>query len=287
MQRLRDWLTFSAPVILAIVALALAAALTAKPQRLFALAAQVQSSHKPSKSRPAAPLAPQEMTMPFRVSEKLYYRIAWSAFSNAAMLELSVPERRDLFGWRTWHFQAAFHTIRTVRTLFAIDDQFDSYTDTSSLECRQFEMYLNELGKSESDVLHLIPTGQHARAPGAATVVLPGTRDPLGMLLTLRAADWQRTPELRVPVYDGHDLYEMRAHLEAASDPVQTDAGSFTASRIAIAVFQNGKQDPAIQFTIWLANDAARTPVQVVATLPFGNLRVELTSANPAGAASP
>jgi Protein of unknown function (DUF3108) len=221
---------------------------------------------------------PVETPMPFRAGEKLEYRIAWSSFSDAANLELSVPERRDLYGWHTWHFQAAFHTVRPVRTLFAVDDQFDSYTDAASLECRQFEMYLNELGKGETDVFHLLPIGEKAHTASAAVLVLPLTRDPLGMLFTLRAVDWQRTPDLSVPVYDGRDLYQVRAHVEALADTVQVDAGSFKACRIAIAVFLNGKQTSSIRFTIWLANDAAHTPVQVAAELPFGDLRVELTA---------
>ena len=225
-----------------------------------------------------------EISMPFPVGEKLDYRVGWSTFDDAASVELAVPERRNLFGWTTWHFRAAIHTLHTVRTLFAIDDQFDSYTDASTLECRQFEMYLNELGKTESDVFRLVAAGQRSRAPGAAVIVLPGTRDPLGMLFTIRAVDWQRTPELRLPVYDGRTLYEMRAHIEAASDSVQVAAGSFLASRIAISLFQNEKQETAIHFTVWIANNREKTPVQFAAELPFGNLRVQLTAANFGGA---
>jgi len=246
------------------------------------LAAQTPTPHSAHKGRSpavATPPAPAEVAMPFHTGEKLDYRIAWAAFSTAADLELGVIERRDVFGWHTWHFQAAFHTIKPVRNLFTIDDQFDSYTDASSLESRQFEGYLNELGKSSTSVEHLIPTGQHPRAPGASVLVLPGTRDPLGMLFTLRGADWQHSADLRSPVYDGQNLYDMHAHLEAAADPVKVQAGSFTASRVSISVFQNDKPDPAIHFVIWFANDATHKPVLVTADLPFGSLRVELTAA--------
>lgn len=243
-----------------------------------ALRAQVAPSRKPPrKDASAAPAAPAEIAMPFRVGEKLDYRITWSAFPNAAELQTSIPERRELFGWQTWHFRAAFHTTGSVRKLFAIDDQFDSYTDRATLECRQFESYLNELGKTETNVMHLVASGQPRRAPGGEVVVAAGTRDPLGMLFTLRGADWQHMPELRAPVYNGQDIYEMRARLENASETVTVDAGNFRASRIAIRVFQYDKEVTAIHFTLWIANDAAHTPVLVAATLPFGDLRVELT----------
>src|SRR5215470_2867421 len=37
----------------------------------------------------------REITMPFRAGETLTYNVAWSAFSSAATVQLSVPERKD------------------------------------------------------------------------------------------------------------------------------------------------------------------------------------------------
>jgi hypothetical protein len=81
-----------------------------------------------------APAPAKDLHAPFRAGETLNYRIAWSAFSNAASLQVSVPERRILFGWPTWHFRASLHTLNPVRNFFAIDDEFDSYTDSSTTE---------------------------------------------------------------------------------------------------------------------------------------------------------
>lgn len=236
-----------------------------------------QAARTQKRMAPTKPTIEPEVAMPFHIGEKLDYRVMWTSFSNAATVELSVPERRDLFGWRVWHFQATVHTAHSVRTLFPIDDQFDSYTDVSSLECRQFEMYLNELGKRITTVLHLVPSGQRAHIPGPAVMVLPGTRDPLAMLFTLRGTDWKHQPEVHVPVYDGHNLYDVLAHLEASDDSVEVDAGNFSASRVSVRVFQDGQENSDIRFTIWFANTAAHTPVQFVAELPFGSLRVGLT----------
>ncbi len=79
--------------------------------------------------------------MPFKAGEKLNYQVGWSAFLSAASVQLSVPEQRDFYGSNTWHFRATAHTQGTARSLFTIDDEFDSYTDTldermhSSLKC--------------------------------------------------------------------------------------------------------------------------------------------------------
>lgn len=217
--------------------------------------------------------------MPFRAGEILSYRVAWAAFSSAASLELSVPERRDLYGFTTWHLRAVTHTLNPVRRLFALDDQFDSYTDSGTLESRQFEMHLNEMGKISDEVFHFSPDGQPVHSPGPVVIVSPGTRDPLGMLYALRAQDWRHAPDFAAPVYDGRDLFDMRAHCEALSDYVKIAAGNFSATRIAVRVFQYEKEVSSIRFEVWIANDPARTPVVIEATLPFGSVRAELLSA--------
>ncbi len=218
----------------------------------------------------------KEHPMPFRAGETLNYRVSWAAFSTAASVQLTVAERRVLFGWQTWHFRAVAQTLNPVSTLFPIEDQFDSYTDAESLESRQFETHLNELGKISDQVLHLVATGQKSRAPGASVVVLPGTRDPLGTLYALRAVDWQHTPELDAPVFDGKDVFEMRARRDSPDEAVTVPAGNFTASQISIRVFQHEKEVTAIHIAIWVAADPAHTPVVLQATLPFGTLRAEL-----------
>jgi hypothetical protein len=237
------------------------------------------ASHKPANTNSAqkGPLA--DAAMPFHVGENLKYQVAWATFSSAGEVQMTVKERRDLHGWSTWHFQSFAHTVSPVRTLVAIDDQFDSYTDTASLESRQFEMYLNELGKKQERIMQLLPAGQAPRGDLPRVAVLPGTRDALGALYALRGVDWQKTPTFRALVFDGHDVFEMRARLEAASEPIAVAAGNFTASRISIHVFLHDKEVSGMSFSAWLAHDPARTPVLLQADMPFGNLRVELTSA--------
>ncbi|MGA7222165.1 MAG: DUF3108 domain-containing protein [Candidatus Acidiferrales bacterium] len=216
--------------------------------------------------------------MPFRAGEILNYRLEWAPFSNAASVQTAVVERRDLFGWQTWHFRASVHSQAPLRNLFEVDDQFDSYTDVANLDSHQYEMYLDEMGKKQDAVLHLIAIGQSRRGNVAPVIVQPGTRDPLGAFYALRAADWKRTPELRVPLYDGSDLYEMRAHLEVPAETVAITIGNYQAARIAIRLFMHGKEMPQTNFSVWLAHDAARTPVLVEAEMPYGNFRGELTA---------
>ena len=236
-------------------------------------------SHSPSKALTVGKLTTAEIPMPFRSGEILNYRVEWAIFPTAAVLQMSVVERRNLLGWQTWHFRASAHSVVPARTFFEVDDQFDSYTDDATLESHQYEMYLNEMGSKENEVLHLVAIGQASRGNFTSVIVQPGTRDPLGAFYALRAADWQQTPEFHVPVYDGSDLYDVRARQEAASDPVAVDAGNFQATKISLRLFEHGKEVPHTGFLVWFAHNVARTPVLVLAEMPVGNVRVELEKA--------
>ena len=149
-----------------------------------------------------------------------------------------------------------------------LDDQFDSYADARTLVTRQYEMYLSEQGKKSTKKLAL-----DERTPGSEKISAPaGTRDPLAMLYALRANDWQRRPQMLSSVYDGTHFYQLMAHIEAAHDSVVVPAGKFDAARISVSV-SSRETGTSMQFTIWLANDRGRTPVEVDADVPVGTVK--------------
>jgi hypothetical protein len=231
------------------------------------------------KTAPVTPAKPAEAAVPFAVGETLTYQILWTQYHvHAAILTYSIIERRDFFGRAAWHFRVAARTINTMGTVYPLNDQFDSYTDAVQLASLQFEMYLRELGTPQNSVDRMstagapVPSGMHvSRVP-------PGTRDAVGFLYALRANDWQHTPELDAPVFDGRNLYDVHARLEAANDTVQVPAGQFAALRISVSVFSGGQPRHDISFHVWLAKDAARTPLLIEAIAPIGNARIELLS---------
>ena len=219
-----------------------------------------------------------ELTMPFRIGETLTYHVSWAGFSSAATAELSVPEHREILGWRTWHFRASAHTLSPLRSFMTVDDQLDSYADVKTFESRQYEIHLSETGSIENQILHPSSVAQLHRAAIPVVAVLPGTLDPLGMLFALRTIDWSQTPEFRAPIYDGEDLLEVRARLEVLNETVAVDAGNFSATRISIHLYKKGAEATRESFSLWLAGDSSRTPVMLQAELPMSSVRIELTS---------
>jgi hypothetical protein len=99
------------------------------------------------------------------------------------------------------------------------------------------------------------------------------------MLQFLRNVDWTKTAEVRCPVYDGHKLYDIRAKLVSAGEAVTVPAGSYKTSKIEMRVFENGLEMKDAHFTMYLANNAGRTPVLLEAIMPFATAQVQLVHA--------
>src|ERR1700674_2713424 len=215
--------------------------------------------------------------LPLRAGETWQYSANVSKLNNVANLRLKVAEKRNFLGKSAWHLQAFAHTENPLRMVFALDAQFDSYSDAVTLVSMQYEMHLKEKGQSVDSVQLMFPAvRQPAPANAIAAQVSPGTRDPLGMMQYLRTVDWAKTPEVRSPVYDGHKLYDVSARLDGLAQNITVPAGSFSASKIEIRVFDAGAELKDAHFALYLANDAARTPILLEAVLPFATARAAL-----------
>jgi hypothetical protein len=140
----------------------------------------------------------------------------------------------------------------------------------------QYEMYLHEQAKEQTSLYRMTTDADPAPADVTALRVVPGTRDAISFLYSLRAADWQRTPELRAPVFDGRRLYDTVSSIDMPQGMVTVPAGNFTAFRVAIRLFDHGKELTDTRLWLWITKDSAHTPVLIEANIPIGTSRIEL-----------
>lgn len=229
-----------------------------------------------------APVVKKDPETPWwHAGETLEFSASMAKLNNVANLRIQTGERRDFLGKSVWHVQAVAHTENPLRMVFVLDDQFDSYSEAASMTSVQYEMHLNEKGQKVDTVERMTTTGREVPPPNVTEArVVPGTRDPLGMLQYLRSVDWSKTEEVHSWVYDGRKLYEVRARQSSASETVSVPAGNFRASKITIRVFDNGVEMKDALFALYLANTAARTPLLIEAVLPIATARVELVKAS-------
>ena len=230
-----------------------------------------------AKMVPAADPGPPGL--PLKGGEVLDFTADVAKVSNVATLELQTVEKRNFYGTNAWHLQAFAHTQNPLRMVFELDDQFDSYSDAATMTSMQYEMHLSERGQKVTSVQHLTSTGRDATPPNAVqTHVLPGTRDPLGMMQYLRHVDWTKMQKVEGPVYDGHKLYDVTASLAGSGQSVTVPAGTYSTDKVEIRVFDNGQEMNDAHFFVYFAKNDARTPVLLEAEMPFAAARVALKS---------
>ena len=242
-------------------------------------AAALAGAQKQGHARKNPP--PASAPVPFAVGERLEYAAHWNGFVTAATVRLAVTERREFFGQPAWHLQAFAQTIDPVRRLFTLDDQFDSYTDAITLESHQYESYIREQTRHEDLVVPMATASQPGRANRRVYVVFPGTSDPVGMIYRLRTIDWRKDPVARMRIFDGRKFSEIEAHRETTGTQLSLPAGTFTTTRIALRILQDGVDLPNLKLWISLSEDAAHIPVLFEAEAAIGTVRAELTSRTP------
>jgi hypothetical protein len=231
----------------------------------------------PKTTQPSDRVPPADAGTPLRPGEVLEFSADVAKLSNVANLRLQIVERRNFFGKNAWHLQAFARTENPLRMMFELDDQFDSYSDAVTLSSLQYEMHLNERGEKQESIQRMTTTGTEPAAANATqTRVVPGTRDPLGLMQYLRTVDWGKVREVQGPVYDGHKLYDVRASYAGAAESVDVPAGAFTTSKIDLRVFDAGVELKDAHFTLYLADNPSRTPVLLEAVMPFATARVAL-----------
>jgi hypothetical protein len=268
------WLHFRAGSSQPVVAFTPTTHATEPPNESPAEEPATSSPGKPS--GPAAKKTPIEPSFSPQAGEVLQFSASLAKVSNVASLRLEVVDKKEMNGKPAWHFQATAKTQNAMRLIFELDDRFDSFSEGNSYTGVQYEMHLSERGQKVQSIQRFTTTGKEPPPPGAsAAVVLPGTRDPLGMMQYLRSVNWDKTTQVKSPVFDGRKLYDVRAQLIGTSEVV-VPAGRYTTATIEIRVFDNGVEMKDARFTLYLANDAAHTPVLLQAVLPFAEARVEL-----------
>ena len=256
------------PACFAIVALIFAVALAAAPRQKIA-------------KKPGKPLAAAAPAAPFHNAESLVYSGAWVSVSDVLAIQLNSNDDRPFNAHLEWHFQARLQTKNPLHYVLAVDDHFDSYSTHTDFASEQFEMHLNEGSKIENRVLRIMPSQTPLPAGTAQVQLLRGTRDALGFLYYLRTVNWQQNTEVRSPVFDGRKVYDVRATVVTPRGDLAVAAGKFTATGLSIRPYLNGKELADTKITLWIAQDAAHTPVLIELVLPFGSGRVELTQVVP------
>jgi len=210
------------------------------------------------------------------ILETLRYQLRWASFSSAAAVEWDVLGDGEKSAPALLHLRATLHSLPPLRDVFRVDDRFDSFSDARSMESREYEFHLDERGEKENRLDHLATLGSRHTGGPSLVIVPSGTQDPLGILYSMRKADWTKEPRFRAWMYDGHDVFEVRAELKVPSERIRVGSKIYSVAEVGVRLFEHGEEVPKTALSIWFADDAAHTPVRFEAWVPYGNIRAEL-----------
>jgi len=136
--------------------------------------------------------------------------------------------------------------------LFAIDDEFDSYTSAASLFSLQFEMYLTSKGKDQMSLYRMTTDADRLpRTSRHCALSWNARRHRLSLCAPRRGL--AGCSRLQAPVFDGKRLYDAVCAIDTPQGTVSVPAGNFPAFRVAIRLFDHGKEITDTHLWLWIA----------------------------------
>jgi hypothetical protein len=262
--------------------LALALAVAPRPC-LPAELGKIGKIEPPAPPPPAAPAPPRPAPLPLPLSrlEHAQYRIGYGLLGNLGDIDLSLVPSNG--GGEAVRLVGAGRG--SLLGLGQTEKRIESEVDPRSLGAQRWTTFRSSGGKVVTDFATQAEPGKVAllrRRPGKpdrpdllkrTTPVL----DPLTFLLRLRIAPPRVTESYEV--LDGQGLWVITMH---EAEPVAEGTGRALRLRgRASPIYWDGSADDersSHNFTLWLTDDAYRTPLRLVMPMGPGEVRAELVA---------
>jgi len=234
---------------------------------------------KPVAAKPEKPsTATSSEAAPFVAGERLSYNVSWSRFATAARLEIEVADRGAFFGQEGYQLRTKVETIGDVKTIFfEMFNQYTTYANAKTLLPYRAENSLRQGMKQTDETIVFDQASREVRFQDESTLSLPpNTYDFTSLLFAIRqrplTEGWKQT----FTALYGKQVLDIEVEIKKR-ERVISQAGSYNAVRVELTPKE--KQFNKFKARVWFSDDAQRLPISLVAQLPFGEVRAELTNA--------
>lgn len=213
----------------------------------------------------------------FVAGEKLSYNVTWARFVTAARLELEVVERGAFFGQEGYQLRTKVETAGDVRAIFfEMYNQYTAYSNHKTLLPYRIENNLRQGAKQSDEAVIFDQSNREARFQDDATLPLPSnTYDFTSLLFAVRQRALTEGWKQSFNALYGKQLVEVDVEVKKR-ERIQAQAGSYNAVKVEFN--PKGKQFSKYRVNVWFSDDAQRIPLVMIAKLPFGDVRSELTN---------
>ncbi|MFN9742455.1 MAG: DUF3108 domain-containing protein [Acidobacteriota bacterium] len=250
-----------------------------------------QTSSKPASRLAAAPVRVRPLT----AGERLVFNISWSNVPAAARLELETSGKGTLYGQEGFQLKTRVQTLNSGWLFGEIDNLYTTYVRASNaLPYRLINWIRQGRGevKQGEETVEIDQNGSTASfssfsgGSGKDRLAIPsGTLDLPSLLLALRRQPLPEGGRARYHILYNRELVVVEAEL-IERRRLETSLGTFDSVCLRLLP----RKFSQFQTILWLTDDAERTPLQIRARSPLGEIRAELISATmvrPAGAEAP
>ena len=216
---------------------------------------------------------------PFKLGEKLVYRISYLEIIEAGTAHLDVSSGGSKYS-NSFRLRLKAKSSLAINSIYKLNFEYLSIFDLHSGSSREYRKYLRETKNIVRETMTFNPQ------QGIATLMnkkkelkrIPielGTQDPVSALYFLRTLQLKPGLRIIIPVIEGERIYQV--HIKVlGNELISNSIGGFLVHRVEAVIklgqnFLNNKK-----MTFWFTRDQRKIPVLASVSLPFGSVLVEL-----------
>lgn len=213
-----------------------------------------------------------------RVGERLTYNVTFSEFAVAGRIEMEIVEQGNFFGQDGYQIRTKGESIGQVRSLFGdIDHQYTAYVNPRTALPYRLVSSIKQGGKLIEETATFDQGKQQVTFSDDSSINIPsGTFDLTSLLYAMRLQGVPESGKQKFSALVGKEVIEFEA-VSKGREQMVTQTGTYTA--IQVKLYPQNKAYKKYRGYVWFSADAQRLPIAVRATMPFGELRADLTNA--------
>ena len=223
----------------------------------------------------------QVSSVPFKVGERLAYRVSWLETLEVGTAELTVTSR-DPKKSGAYRLRLDARTTQAVEATYRLNFRCSSIFDLRLGASLEYRKSFEEKKRVVRESIIFNPLGRlamfvNSKRESQALPIEIGTQDPVSAMYFVRSFGLKPGLRFFFPIVEGGKTYQIDVTV-VGTELISIGLGSFSAQRVK-AVFRSSAGLLAdSKMTFWFTNDRRRVPVLAVVSLPLGSLLVELIS---------
>ena len=224
----------------------------------------------------------QEKTTVFKKGEWLRYKMSYSGFLKAGNATLSV-DTDTINGKEVFHVTGKGWTTGVIKWFFKVEDTYQSYFDTKTIQPYVFKRNINEGGYTINREIKFNYQSKKAtvldfKLQTSETIDIDNVQDMMSAFYFLRNQDVSTLKigdEIALDMFMDSEIYPFKL-VFLGEELLKTRFGKIKSLKFRPMV-QAGrifKENESV--TIWITADENKIPIKLKASLAVGSLRAEL-----------